>query len=1337
MEKEQPTTAITSNKFIEENKAALELLENISQPCHIWNKNHQLMYCNDASLKLFKVSDRQEFIRNFYHFSPTSQSDGSPSLELADSYLKIAFEEGVLDFDWTHITADDEEFPCHITLKRMMFNNEVYLLASIKEVRIYKEMQETIRRRDLLISTVNQLAYELFVQMEKKDIGHAVYSSLERLGQAFLGDRVQIWRNEIRAGEVHFVRQKEWISDLAKGLMNVEEGEGLSYRLISDWEEQLKAGISIHGPTSAMPHHAKELLMAYGIKSVVVTPLFIDGEYWGFFSIDDCKKERDFSEEELRIINSAGFMLASALRQKEQADQLSDAHNRATLLLDSTPFACVLWSRNREAIICNKVTKDYFKIDYQATKEEILELLTHSFPDKEGVNSINHFFSLINQVFDTGESVTYKCTRIFYDNSIVPMEIHFSRVKYGGDYVVAAFTKDLRAENEMLEEIYRRGNLLATVNQIAELLLKSNIESFDGDLHHSLGMMAKAVEANRAYLWKNDLENDPLYCTLYYEWTDDNFMSLEENSLKELSYAESLPNFLTILQKDEPINALVNEMPSVEKALFASCNTLSTLFVPIFVEEEFWGYLGFDNCMEEVIFTENEVSILRSGALLIANALLHNEYLMNIQMTSAQLEEAFLNAENANNAKSDFLANMSHEMRTPLNAVIGLSGLVLEDSKIDDESKDKLEIVSRSGSLLLSLVNDLLDISKIEAGKLELSLSEYELSSMLNDVITQDILLIGDKPIEFILNIDENIPAVLYGDSRRMKQILSNLLSNAFKYTDKGNVTLSVYGELIENKAGYEKDDEKEDRVEHKTGDKADDETVDRVENRTVDKRYDKQVRLTFTVEDTGVGISSDNLELLFEDYARFNVVTHKEQEGTGLGLPIAKRLVNLMKGDIQVSSEIGKGSRFTVDICQGVIGDDVLGAQVVENLRSFTYVDDKQKQQEHFPRSPIPYARVLVVDDNITNLYVIQGMLKPYQMKVDCITGGEEAIEIIREAKVKYNAIFMDQMMPSMDGIKATRFIREIGTEYAKNIHIIIFTANANYENEKQFSKNGFQAFLSKPVDILALDRIIQQWVRDKDIESDLYKLHEIYEAGSLESSELENLETNRVKKLENYDIEGLETSVSKRSEASEIKWLENYEIEGLDIIAGLKRFSGDSKIYLAVLESYATSTLQLLDSIDKVIENNPEEYVIIVHGIRSSSYGIGATEVGGMAEALEIAAKDGDVGFVLQNHSAFSSAIQLLSDEIKKMLTKLSTGTVKSREKAPDINEIRLLYHACQNYDMDGVDLVFSRLEKKEYEEDGELIDWLRDNIIRTNFTEIKEGLEEKYGQALNRPN
>jgi signal transduction histidine kinase/DNA-binding response OmpR family regulator/HPt (histidine-containing phosphotransfer) domain-containing protein len=680
----------------------------------------------------------------------------------------------------------------------------------------------------------------------------------------------------------------------------------------------------------------------------------------------------------------------------------------------------------------------------------------------------------------------------------------------------------------------------------------------------------------------------------------------------------------------------------------------------------------------------------------------HNKLL---QKTSEKLEEALESAKRANNAKSDFLANMSHEMRTPLNAIIGLSKLVLEDNKMDIESKDRLEKVYSSGSLLLSLVNDILDISKIEAGKLEILEEEYELASMLNDVIGQNILRIGEKPIGLILNIDENTPAVLYGDCRRVKQVLSNLLSNAFKYTDEGQVTLSLYGEVVDM----------------------------------------GQARLIFSVEDTGIGISEENVVMLFEDYTRFNLTNYKRQEGTGLGLSITKRLVNLMNGSINVTSKEGKGSKFVVEISQGMINESVLGKQVVKNLRNFTYTDNKRKELEHFPRIPLPYARVLVVDDNITNLYVIQGMLKPYEMNVDCVTSGQEAVDLIRQEKVRYNAIFMDQMMPIMDGVEATRIIRqEIGSEYAKNINIIAFTANAIYGSEKMFLENGFQAFLSKPVEILALDQIIRQWVRDKEMEQELDIVGEGVKGEEIKEDERKEKKVKgnegKEKKVKGNESKGKKVKGNKGKIKDEIDYkikennsnikekMGEYQIEGLNIKKGLNRFGGDIDSYIIVLESYVTNTLQILETIKEVREEDLDEYAIAVHGIKSSSYGIGADKVGEMAESLELVAKAGDLEYVVSSNQEFLSRVGLLITEIDELVMNATQSSVKEKRKTPDSVELKKLYHACKEYDMDGVDQAFSEIERYEYEEDEKLVDWLRENIIRMNFTEIMERLHEK---------
>jgi len=398
----------------------------------------------------------------------------------------------------------------------------------------------------------------------------------------------------------------------------------------------------------------------------------------------------------------------------------------------------------------------------------------------------------------------------------------------------------------------------------------------------------------------------------------------------------------------------------------------------------------------------------------------------------------------ASRAKSAFLANMSHELRTPLNVVIGLTDLVLEENQLTGHIKDNLVKISNAGNTLLSIVNDILDFSKIESGKIEITPVEYHISSLLNDVITLVSTRLGEKPINFSLNISDDLPAKLYGDDLRVKQIFNNLLSNAIKYTHSGTIELSVSC-----------------------------------------KREGADVLMKVSVSDTGIGIIEENIKKLFSDYNQVDTRANRNIEGTGLGLAITKRLAELMGGGISVTSEYGKGSVFTVHIRQGFISDTPIGPVVAESLRKFRYADNKRAVTKKLVRQDLNYAKILVVDDMQTNLDVAAGLLRKYKMQVDCLLSGKDALERIRSGSPAYNAVFMDHMMPGMDGIEAADAIRSLDSEYARKIPIIALTANAIQGTENMFLEHGFQAFISKPIDIMELDSVINKWVRNEPTEN------------------------------------------------------------------------------------------------------------------------------------------------------------------------------------------------------------------------------------------------------------
>ena len=399
------------------------------------------------------------------------------------------------------------------------------------------------------------------------------------------------------------------------------------------------------------------------------------------------------------------------------------------------------------------------------------------------------------------------------------------------------------------------------------------------------------------------------------------------------------------------------------------------------------------------------------------------------------LEEQRQLVESAYSAKSLFLRNVSHELRTPLNAIMGISEICLQSQiPLLGIVKEAFSKINASGRVLLDLVNDLLDASRMEIDKLELKVADYEIASMLVDVVQFNVTRIGSRPIDFKLDIDENMPSYLLGDELHIKQILNNILSKAFNYSEKGTVKLKVYTE---------------------PGSGENDVTlVLVVNNATVERQMAK----------------------IFADYANKadnqNISVIKN---IGLGMNIAQHLIDLMNGKIFIKSDPESGLEFTIHLPQGKSGCGVLGKELTKNLcEAHNTMKKTQAQSNAASIEPMPYGRVLIVDDVEINIYVIQGLLEPFEIKTDSATSGFEAIEKIKEGNV-YDIIFMDHMMPKMDGMEATKTIRSMGY----NRPIVAFTANATIEQAEIYLTNGFDDFISKPVDMQKMLEVLNKLVR------------------------------------------------------------------------------------------------------------------------------------------------------------------------------------------------------------------------------------------------------------------
>jgi CheY-like chemotaxis protein len=397
-----------------------------------------------------------------------------------------------------------------------------------------------------------------------------------------------------------------------------------------------------------------------------------------------------------------------------------------------------------------------------------------------------------------------------------------------------------------------------------------------------------------------------------------------------------------------------------------------------------------------------------------------------VRQRTEELENQTRLAVEASHAKSAFLARMSHEIRTPMNVIIGLSEVLIQRELPGDALEDALNI-KQAGIGLLSIINDILDFSKIEAGKMDIVNTDYMFGSLIHDVENIIKFRISETKLTFKTNIDAGLPNKLRGDMIRIRQILLNLLGNAVKYTREGSVTLTVSGMV----------------------------------------REDGKILLSFEAADTGIGIRQEDMEKLFGSFSQVDSSKNQGIEGTGLGLEISQNLCRLMGGDITVRSEYGKGSVFTAIIPQEIVD----GQPFRQETEAARY--DGGKRDIGFTT---PKARILAVDDSSVNLTVIRNLLLPYKMQIDICLSGEQAVALVKQKS--YDLVFMDHMMPGMDGVAAVKEIRK--WENGTGVPIIALTANAISGMREMFLENGFSDYLSKPIDMAKLDKLVAAWIKE-----------------------------------------------------------------------------------------------------------------------------------------------------------------------------------------------------------------------------------------------------------------
>ena len=889
----------------------------------------------------------------------------------------------------------------------------------------------------------NKIYNDISALINSESVDDVIVASLRSLADAANLGRIAVYHLADIGLEKHFNQVYCWSKEGDVVIPVDDELKKLpERRAVENWISVLSKNAIVNTHTGVASPEESAVLAAFGARSILLAPVFVANELWGVVGYHDTATERLFDNTYAHILASAAQLFASAIIDREKklaSEEALDVMIYREDMMNSLNKAAFLFLSHKEAVFEDMMTEGVSFISDMMKLDRISVWKNHPNPDglrvsqiyrwdreSGGTTTISEAFKNISYaqyapswegIFVNGGSingpvdrlpeaailksfgiVSAYVTPIFINNAFWGFVMFEDRSDehyfddFSGEIMQSAallfvnsiiMNEKTQLAEKAIETLRRREKMLDSLNNMAVALLSNRNETFDEIMSNSLTPVTVEMDIDRVVVFRVLKNTAQLGQT--YLWYRGKTVPLEED-LKVLPNIPALNRWVETLRSGKTINANVADMQADEKEFLSQYGVKSLFFVPIFVRETFWGIITLEDHTRYRYFDEDILDLLRSAAHLCAGAVARNEMEHEIATANIKLQEAFEKATAASKAKGDFLSNMSHEMRTPMNAIIGMA--TIGKNSIDLEDKNyAFGKIGDASAHLLGVINDVLDMAKIEANKLELSPVEYHFERMLQRVISVISYRVDQKRQSLTVNIDNDIPRFIIGDDQRLAQVITNLLSNAVKFTpEEGSINLRAS-------------------------------LVDIV---------DGECEIRVEVTDSGIGISRDQHDKLFSAFEQGDSGISREYGGTGLGLVITKRIVELMGGNIRIDSDIGKGARFIFTI------KALRGKKSPQSLLA-AHVNWKN-------------IRILVVDDDIDIRRQFYNIFAALDIKCDIAVDGQEACRIIEENGV-YDIYFIDWRMPGMDGIELTKHIK---THLGERPSVVIMITAADWEQVK-----------------------------------------------------------------------------------------------------------------------------------------------------------------------------------------------------------------------------------------------------------------------------------------------